>query len=136
VAAAITVPQVVNFTVLSPPATGTLPGHPASVSTRTGDGIGESSAASRPTFPVPSPPAPLPVPADFRPSSVTFIGTDTGWVIGQAGTPGHCATEFCTSVARTDDAGDNWTGVPAPLTGAGDSATGVSQIRRCNAVRP
>jgi len=72
------------------------------------------------------------VAADFRPSSVTFVGTDTGWLIGQAGTPGHCATEFCTSVARTDDAGESWTGVPAPLTGADDSATGVSQIRFLN----
>ena len=25
-------------------------------------------------------------------------------MIGQAGTPGHCATQYCTSVARTDDA--------------------------------
>ena len=60
------------------------------------------------------------------------MGTDTGWVIGQAGTPGHCATVFCTSVARTDDAGDSWAGVPAPLTGAADGATGVSQIRFLN----
>jgi len=129
VAAAVTVPQVVSFTALSPPVTGALAGRPASVATRTGGGIGESSAASRPTFPAPSA---APVPADFRPSSVTFVGTDTGWVIGQAGTPGHCATEFCTSVARTDDAGDSWTGVPAPLTGAADGATGVSQIRFLN----
>lgn len=130
VTAAIAFPQVVNVTVLSPPATSALAGHPASVSTRTGGGIGESSAASRPAFPVPSPAAPLPVPADFRPSPVTFVGTDTGPVIGQAGTPGYCATEFCMSVTGTDDAGDSWTGVPAPLTGAADSgATGVSQIR-------
>ena len=72
------------------------------------------------------------MPANFRPSSVTFVGTDTGWVIGQAGTPGQCATEYCTSVARTDDAGKTWTGVPAPLTGAADGATGVSQIRFLN----
>jgi hypothetical protein len=69
------------------------------------------------------------VPANFRPSSVTFIGTQTGWVIGQAGTPGNCATQYCTSVARTDDAGKTWTGVPAPVTGPADGATGVSQIR-------
>jgi photosystem II stability/assembly factor-like uncharacterized protein len=69
------------------------------------------------------------VPPNFRPSSVTFIGTQTGWVIGQAGTPGNCATQYCTSVARTDDAGKTWTGVPAPVTGPADGATGVSQIR-------
>src|SRR5579859_280795 len=135
VAAAITVPQVVNFTALNPPVTGALAGHPASVSPRTGPGITESAASSHPALPSPSAVpsvAPVPVPPDFRPSSVTFVGTDTGWVIGQAGTPGHCATEFCTSVARTDDTGDSWTGVPAPLTGAADGATGVSQIRFLN----
>ena len=73
--------------------------------------------------------APSPVPGNFRPTSVTFVGTRTGWVIGQALTPGHCATPFCTSVARTDDAGRTWTGVPAPMAGAADGATGLSQIR-------
>ena len=72
------------------------------------------------------------MPANFRPSSATFIGTQTGWVIGQAGTPGNCATQYCTSVARTDDAGKTWSGVPAPVTGPADGATGVSQIRFLN----
>jgi hypothetical protein len=132
VAAAITVPQVVNFTPANPPVTGALAGGARSVSPQTAGGVTESSGASQPTFPSPSAAPRLPVPANFRPSSVTFVGTDTGWVIGQAGTAGHCATEFCTSVARTDDAGDSWTGVPAPLTGAADGATGVSQIRFLN----
>jgi|HubBroStandDraft_1064217.scaffolds.fasta_scaffold47196_2 photosystem II stability/assembly factor-like uncharacterized protein len=132
VAAAVTVPQVVNFTVVNPPNAGALAGRAASVSPRTGGGVGESSGASQPTSPSPSAVPLLLVPPDFRPSSVTFVGTDTGWVIGQAGTPGHCATEFCTSVARTDDAGNSWAGVPAPLTGAADGATGVSQIRFLN----
>ena len=69
------------------------------------------------------------MPGNFRPTSVTFVGPRTGWVIGQALTPGHCATQFCTSVARTDDAGKTWTGVPAPMTGAADGASGLSQIR-------
>ncbi len=72
------------------------------------------------------------MPPDFRPTSVTFVSTRTGWVIGQAGTPGHCATQYCTSVARTGDAGRTWSGVPAPLTGAPDGATGVSQLRFLN----
>ncbi|HTX29213.1 MAG TPA: hypothetical protein VME19_19585 [Streptosporangiaceae bacterium] len=131
VAAAVTVPQVVNFTVVNPPNTSALAGRAASVAPRTGGGIAESARALHPTFPAPSP-SPAPVPPNFRPTSVTFVGTDTGWVIGQAGTPGHCATSFCTSVARTDDAGNSWAGVPAPLTGAPDGATGVSQIRFLN----
>ncbi|HEY6297805.1 MAG TPA: hypothetical protein VIX15_19280, partial [Streptosporangiaceae bacterium] len=131
VAAAVTVPQVVNFTTVNAPVTGALAGR-ASVSPRTGPGLEESSGATQPASPTPSAVPLLLVPPDFRPSSVTFVGTDTGWVIGQAGTPGHCATEFCTSVARTDNAGDSWSGVPAPLTGAADGATGVSQIRFLN----
>ncbi len=74
-----------------------------------------------------------PVPANFRPSSVTFIGIHTGWVIGQAGTPGHCATQYCTSMARTGDAGKTWAGVPAPLAGPPAGPAGVSQVRFLNA---
>ena len=125
VAAAVTVPQMVNLTVQTPPSTGLAVGHQAPVSPRTGPGIPESSSSG---LPFPGQPG-APVPPDFRPTSVTFVGPETGWVIGQAGTPGHCATQYCTSVARTDDAGDTWTGVPAPLTGPADGATGVSQIR-------
>lgn len=74
-----------------------------------------------------------PVPADFAASSVTFVGLDTGWVIGQAGLPGQpCATQYCTSVARTDNAGKTWQGVHAPVTGPPDGASGVSQVRFLN----
>jgi Uncharacterized protein related to plant photosystem II stability/assembly factor len=78
---------------------------------------------------VPAGQAPAPVPGNFRPTSVTFVGPRTGWVIGQALTPGHCASQFCTSVARTDDAGKTWAGVPAPMAGPADGASGLSQIR-------
>ena len=74
-----------------------------------------------------------PVPPDFAATSVTFVSLDTGWVIGQAGTPGHCYNgSICTSVARTDDAGHTWYGLHAPLTGAPDGAAGVGQIRFLN----
>jgi hypothetical protein len=75
---------------------------------------------------------PGPVPANFAPTSVTFVNTSTGWVIGQAGTPGSCANKdpyICTSIARTDDAGKTWQGGPAPDAGAPSGATGVSGIR-------
>jgi hypothetical protein len=133
VAAAVTVPQVVNLNVLSPPSTGLAVGHAASVAPRTGGGIAESSGVSQPRLlPSPSAAATAPVPPDFRPTSVTFVGTSTGFVIGQAGTAGQCATAFCTSVARTDDAGDSWSGVPAPVTGPASGGSGVSQIRFLN----
>jgi hypothetical protein len=125
VAAAVTVPQVVNLPMLSPSPT-------QSPAARAGQQT--SAAPSRPASSAASTAASgiariAPVPADFRPTSVTFVSTRTGWVIGQAATPGHCATQYCTSLARTEDAGRTWSGVPAPLTGAPDGATGVSQLR-------
>jgi len=73
------------------------------------------------------------VPWHFRPTSVTVTGTGTGGlvgaVIGQAGTRGHCATQYCTSLAGTSDWGASWYGVSAPLTGAPRGQAGVSQLR-------
>jgi hypothetical protein len=129
VAAAVTVPQVVNLPMLSPSpgqSQAAVAGHPPSSAKPTTQSSGASSAAASGATLIP------PVPADFRPTSVTFVSTRTGWVIGQAGTPGNCATQYCTSVARTGDAGRTWSGVPAPLTGAPDGATGVSQLRFLN----
>src|SRR6202020_2912049 len=75
------------------------------------------------------PPRPAVGDGNLHPPSRRLIGPHTGWVIGQAGTPGHCATQYCTSVASTTDAGQTWAGAPAPLTGAPDGASGVGQIR-------
>jgi hypothetical protein len=125
VAAAVTVPQVVNLPVLNPNPTSSVAAGQSSPVTPAGGGRAESSAAAS----LPQSTSLAPVPVNFKPASVTFIGTRTGWVIGQAGLPGHCATAYCTSVARTNDAGGTWTGVPAPLAGAPDGATGVSKIR-------
>jgi hypothetical protein len=127
VAAAVTVPQVVSLPVVSAGRPAAAAGSPISAKP-TGGGTPASRSASA----VPSPTGLAPVPSNFRPTSVTFVGTETGWVIGQAGVAGHCATAFCTSVARTDDAGKTWVGVPAPVTGSPDGATGVSQIRFLN----
>jgi hypothetical protein len=72
-------------------------------------------------------------PPDFRPTSVTVVGTSTGFVgavIGQAGPP--CATQYCTSLAGTSSYGRTWYGVSAPYAGAPDGATGVSQLRFLN----
>jgi photosystem II stability/assembly factor-like uncharacterized protein len=82
----------------------------------------------------PAPTVP-PAPPNFAPTSVTFVGTSTGWVIGQAGTPGRCGPpdpDICTSLARTDDGGRSWYGVPAPVTGPPDGASGVGQLRFLN----
>jgi hypothetical protein len=89
------------------------------------------------TSSTPTPPSLPPVPPNFAASSVTFVSTSTGWVIGQAGTPGHCGPpnpDICTSVAATDDGGSTWHGVPAPISGLPDGGTGVSQIRSLDGV--
>src|SRR6202161_2982954 len=129
VAAAVTVPQVVNLQVSPSPGAQAAAGQSSAASTSTGGGSAAASGAA--AVPTPSASA-APVPANFRPTSVTFVGTNTGWVIGQAGTPGQCATQYCTSIARTDNAGKTWAGVPAPVTGAANGGTGVSQIRFLN----
>ncbi len=129
VAAGVAVPQIVRLSPLGPVnPSGHNSAVPSPGTTATGGGAPESSSSARPA---PSPSRP-PVPPNFQPTSVTFVSTSIGWVIGQAGTPGHCATQYCTSVARTDDAGKTWFGVPAPLTGAPDGATGVGGIRFLN----
>ncbi len=73
------------------------------------------------------------VPASFAPTSVTITGTGTGGlvgaVIGQAGTPGHCATRYCTSLAGTSTFGGSWYGVSAPLAPGPSGSRGVSQLR-------
>jgi hypothetical protein len=92
---------------------------------------GRRSATPQASSPAPAPAAEPTVPANFGATSVTFIGALTGWVLGQAGTPGHCpiVKQDCTSIAGTDDGGTTWHGVPAPVTGAPDGSAGVSQIR-------
>ena len=131
VAAAVTVPQVVNLPVLNPnPSAAPVAGaHNATTSPpASSSASGNASAAASSAVPT----GLGPVPGNFRPTSVTFVGPRTGWVIGQALTPGHCASQFCTSVAVTRDAGKTWAGVPAPMAGPADGASGLSQIRFLN----
>jgi hypothetical protein len=71
-------------------------------------------------------------PGNFQPTSITMISPSIGAVIGQAGTPGHCATAYCTSLAGTSTDGSSWYGISAPVTGAPDGATGVGQLRYLN----
>lgn len=93
-----------------------------------------SGTESKSATPKPTPTSDL-VPPNFAASSVTFVSRGIGWVIGQAGTPGHCGPprpDICTSVAGTSDAGHSWHGLPAPVTGAPAGGAGVSQIRSLN----
>jgi BNR/Asp-box repeat len=141
IAAAATVPQIVS-TVRShgpsqgqPVAAGT---HPVQVQP-TVSGSGGVSPNSRSSAEVTPSGSALSaagsgtlVPSNFQPTSVTFVGPHIGAVIGQAGTPGDCATPYCTSLAGTSDYGTSWYGVSAPLTGAPDGSRGVGQVRFLN----
>jgi len=92
------------------------------------------ASAAPPALPSPSAPATAPpaAPPNFQPSSVTFVNLETGFALGQAGTPGQCGPPrkyICTSIAGTGDHGGTWHGVPAPITGAPSGPAGVSQVR-------
>lgn len=115
---------------------------------QSGAQVGQTSSAGshhhRPAPPVTAQPtpdtgppstAPPAAPPNFAATSVTFVGTATGYVLGQAGYPGHCGPPkpfICTSLAGTDDGGRTWHGVSAPVTGAATGPNGVSQIRFYN----
>jgi len=131
-AVVIAVPGVGPLHLIQPSATG------APIADRSSPSASTGQASEGTATPVPSSPSASggaatppsgPVPDNFAPVSVTFDSTSTGWVIGQAGTPGNCSTKYCTSIARTNDAGRSWVGVPAPMTGAADGSAGVSGIR-------
>jgi hypothetical protein len=105
-----------------------------------------SASAPASALPSPSPSAsgtasgrvntPVYLPPDFLPSSVTWDSLSTGWVMGPGGTPGQCANtnpDICTSVARTDDGGQTWQGLPAPPVGGPETAAGVTSLRFLNA---
>jgi photosystem II stability/assembly factor-like uncharacterized protein len=86
-----------------------------------------SASTSAPVLP--------PAPGNFQATSVTFVGLNTGFVLGQAGTPGQCGPPsryICTSIAGTSDHGTTWHGVKAPVSGAPAGAAGVSQVRFFN----
>jgi hypothetical protein len=137
---AVAVPNVLALRVTPAPLAGSQGGRQSSATNIAGGTPSTNGSASHVPSPTHSPsPASVPtepvgpVPANFQPSSVTFVDTQHAWVIGQAGTPGKCANKknpyICTSIAHTDDAGSTWHGGPAPTTGAPSGPTGVSGIR-------
>jgi hypothetical protein len=142
IAAAVALPQVartlLHGSTSSAPnaiAAGPSPSQQAAspVKTRPARGGGTPAGSATPAPPATSRLAPggsgVPAPSNFQPTSVTFIGTQIGAVIGQAGHPGHCATSYCTSLAGTSDYGATWYGVSAPHTGPPSGGTGLSQLR-------
>jgi hypothetical protein len=114
----------------SPPASSTPPASPSGFPPTAGGpkAPGTGSGLSVTTSGAAAPPG-------FQPTSITMISGSVGAVIGQAGTPGHCGPPVaadCTSLAGTSDFGTTWYGVSAPVTGAPDGGSGVSQLRFLN----
>jgi len=142
-AVAIAVPVGLNLHLTSPSTRGANVadgGASTGPGTQSPNGSGTPVKTSSPSAPATrsaSSPSSLahPVPANFQPTSVTFVSSQAAWVIGQAGTPGTCANKdayICTSIARTDDGGQSWQGGPAPDTTGPNGATGVSAVRFLN----
>src|SRR5215468_4120188 len=78
VAAAVTVPEVVNLPVLNPnPTAAPVAGAGHSTSTQPAGSSTTPGTPSRATSPAGSA-GPALVPGNFRPTSVTFVGTGTG----------------------------------------------------------
>jgi hypothetical protein len=138
IAAAATLPQVASSLLRGPT------GGPAQVGVSTAGparhGSTPPSPQAHPSRPQPSASQSVPataapslavgggVPAaGFSPTSVTFVGSLTGAVIGR--TTAHCPAGTCTAVAGTHDYGASWFSVGAPPAGQADGASGASQIR-------
>jgi photosystem II stability/assembly factor-like uncharacterized protein len=136
VAAAVTVPHLVISQVNPADSTGQVTsGHGTTPPARTPSPAPSPSPSGSSPSPRATAPALPQVPANFAPSSVTFVSTGVGWVLGQAGTPGHCTgpnPDICTSLAVTSNGGATWQGMPAPVAGSPDSAHGVSEVRSLN----
>jgi hypothetical protein len=132
VAAAVTVPQLLHSrpTGYPLPATASHSAtQPAPSPSPSHSPISSSRSPASNIIPSTSPPG---VPGNFEVSSVTFVSTSVGWVIGQAGASGQCTgpnPSICTSRAITLDGGRTWQGGPAPIAGPPNGAYGVSQIR-------
>jgi len=95
-----------------------------------------TSPAAATVTPTPSPPAAWTLPAaaaaeDLSVSSVTFVSTEEGWVLGSA----PCGTSSqCLALMRTEDGGKTWVSVTPPPTSllAGEEQGGVSEVRFAN----
>ena len=143
-AVAVAVPAGLSLHLSPPPAKGSLaagssatPQHPAM--TKAGAASGNVTGSGSPAVPSSKPSTSQAaagyLPPGFLPDSVTWDSLSTGWVIGPAGTPGHCANanpDICTSVARTDDGGQTWQGLPAPDAASPGTAAGVTGLRFLN----
>jgi hypothetical protein len=138
-AVAIAVPVGLNLRLTPNTDNGNLSAQGSSTSPaqHTPDGSATPIKSPSPTAPATQPviESGHPVPPNFQPTSVTFISQHSAWVIGQAGTPGTCDNanpDICTSIVRTDNAGQTWQGGPAPDTSGPNGPTGVSGIRFLN----
>lgn len=118
--------------------TATNSGPPSTLGTGTKEPTTGASGGTTPASGSSTPGVTTPgyLPPNFRPYSVTWVSQTTGWIMGPAGTPGHCGAHqdsaICTSIARTMDGGTTWHGLPAPPVGGPKGLTGVTGLRFLN----
>jgi hypothetical protein len=96
----------------------------------TGPTSAPASLTPTPSTPAASLPAGVAVPAGFVPASVTFVSTQLGWVLGTA----PCSSSnACVTLLRTENAGQSWTSVPAPVSTLSSNPNpgghGVGEVR-------
>ena len=86
-----------------------------------------SPAPSSSSAPVPTATTPIVAGAGFKPMSVTFVSTSTGFALGSR----SCASaqNGCLALERTSDGGHNWTAANPP----GAAVHDVSQVRFADA---
>jgi hypothetical protein len=129
IAAAVVIPQVAIPALEGGASTPVSAAHGSSV-----PGPTAPAAALTPTPAGTGPATPATGPAP-PPLSVTFVGTFTGWVLGQNRPAGQCdlaTAPPCLVLARTDSAGASWRPAGPPPAHGPDGATGVSQVRFLN----
>lgn len=145
-AVAVAVPVSLSLSLTNKPIVGAVAGNSSSASTGSSSTFGSASKIATPGASgglasvsgssTPGVTTPGYLPPNFQPYSVTWVSQNTGWIMGPAGTPGHCGAHqdsaICTSVARTSDGGTTWHGLPAPPVGGPGGLTGVTGLRFLN----
>ncbi len=109
---------------------------PSSTASAIATGATPTESPSASATPAPTPTAPPPgvaghLPQGFSPTSVTFVSTSTGFVLGSY----PCGSAHCLALGRTADGGHTWTAMPrAPMAPAqGDGSGGVRSLRFADA---
>jgi hypothetical protein len=112
-------------------------GHGTTSTSSTQSTTSPTSSTSAPSSSSPGGTSGAAVPAGFQPGSVTFVSTETGFVLGR---DPSCASGDCASLAGTTNGGTSWVGLAAPpvpyatlyIASSTSPTDGVSEVRFAN----